>query len=560
MSAYDNPRIINDQSAMAWANAAAKLSETMVQSIQNMVKFRQQQKAVANEKQDRFNLAWNKVALAQNKNLRETIKASKEQGVDISLVKQFQNIQKTIMQGGEGMMGSIEAQTLLLTKSNLSKEERDRLANIVNRAEANIDSIIEGGGKIMTDVEMIKGYAGTSGPNKGMFWEGKTTQEKIAAQLAGFSLAEMKQEGVVSTKEATYTEEGNFVTVNSTLSKDNDIIKGLDLDTDFITDNGDGTVTFQWQKNLDLWDGNLLNKTLDGTDFSKIAQEQNLIGKSGELVDSLRTRLTPKTQDGNGYRNVISREFVDIQALDSKFQSTLQGRAANILGQDNPEAIQAYLEQRLGMGEVKIDEFLKLSQSKKVEIVTELEMIAMREHYDLVPEVDGADQFDESQFKGKINPRTGAAYTDSELNEIMQQGQTPGFKLVIRKLDQSDIEALQDRGIQGYVAGQEGYFYETVSTVGIPKTTSSSRSGTRTQFDKIYKQLFKDIKAEDADLASIFADAKPTPATYGESGLKIYYAYDPDKGGVRKYEKNAAGNYEFTGNVVPQSVLKTIYR
>ena len=50
MSEYDNPRIINDQSAMAWANAAAKLSETMVQSIQNMVKFRQQQKAVANEK------------------------------------------------------------------------------------------------------------------------------------------------------------------------------------------------------------------------------------------------------------------------------------------------------------------------------------------------------------------------------------------------------------------------------------------------------------------------------------------------------------------------------
>ncbi len=510
MSAYDNPRIINDQSAMAWANAAAKLSETMVQSIQNMVKFRQQQKAVANEKQDRFNLAWNKVALAQNKNLRETIKASKEQGVDTSLVKQFQNIQRTIMQGGEGMMGSIEAQTLLLTKSNLSKEERNKLANIVNRAEANIDSIIEGGGKIMTDVEMIKGYAGTSGPNKGMFWEGKTTQEKISAQLAGFSLAEMKQDGVVSTKEATYTEEGNFVTVNSTLSKDNDIIKGLDLSADFIKDNGDGTVTFQWQKNLDLWDGNLLNKTVDSTDFSKIAEEQNLIGKGGELVDSLRTRLTPKTQDGNGYRNVISREFVDIQALDSKFQSTLQGRAANILGQDNPEAIQAYLEQRLGMGEVKIDEFLKLSQEKKVEIVTELEMIAMREHYDLVPEVDGVDQFDESQFKGKINPRTGAAYTDTQLNEIMQQGQTPGFKLVIRKLDQSDIEALQDRGIQGYVAGQEGYFYETISTTAIPKVSQRSSSGSDSatrQGRRLYK-ILKDNPFDDGITAQFQAAVK----------------------------------------------------
>lgn len=494
MSAYDNPRIINDQSAMAWANAAAKLSDTMVQSIQNMVKFRNQQQAVANEKQDRFNLAWNKVALSQNKNLRETIRASKEQGVDTSLVKQFQNIQTTIMQGGEGMMGSIEAQTLLLTKSNLSKEERNKLSNIVNRAEANIDSIIQGGGKIMTDVEMIKSYSGTSGPNKGMFWEGKTTQEKISAQLAGFSLAEMKQDGVVSTKEATYTEEGNFVTVNSTLNKDNDIIKGLDLNTDYITDNGDGTVTFKWQKNLDLWDGNLLNKTVEGTNFSQIAEEQNLVGKGGELVDSLRTRLTPKTQDGNGYRNIISREFVDMQALDSKFQSTLQGRAANILGQDNPEAIQAYLEQRLGMGEVKIDEFLKLPQSKKVEIVTELEMVAMREHYDLVPEIDGADQFDESQFKGKINPRTGASYTDTELNEIMQQGQTPGFKLVVRKLDQSDINALQDRGIQGYVAGQEGYFYETISTASIPKASSSSTRITPSVAKRQGKRLYNVLK------------------------------------------------------------------
>ncbi len=533
MSAYDNPRIINDQSAMAWANASAKFSETMVQAIQNMVKFRQQQQAVANEKQDRFNLAWNKVALAQNKDLRETLKASKEQGVETSLVKQFQNIQKTLMQGGEGMMGSIEAETLLLTKSNLSREERAKLTNIVDRANANIDRIIEGGGKIMTDVEMIKGYAGTSGPNKGMFWEGKTTQEKIAAQFAGFALADMKQDGVTSTKEATYTEDGNFVTVKSTLKKNNDIIKGLDLDQDFITDNGDGTVTFQWQKNLDLWDGNLLNKTEDATDFNKIAEEQNLIGKSGELVDSLRTRLTPKTQDGNGYRNVISREFVDIQALDSKFQATLQGRAANILGQDNPEAIQAYLEQRLGMGEVKIDEFLKLPQAKKVEIVTELEMIAMREHYDLVPQVDGVDEFDETSFKGKIDPRTGEAYTDDDLNKIMQQGQTPGFKLVIRKLDQNDIKALQDRGIMNYVAGQEGYFYETISTTAIPKVSrggggSSSDAATR-QGRRLYKILNVDNPLDDS-VSSQFQAAVKIPNSSSTLSFKNgqYFITDKD--------------------------------
>ena len=492
MSAYDNPRIINDQSAMAWANASAKVTQTMLQGIQNVVKFRNQQKAIAAAKQEKFNSVWTAASLTQNKNLTDAIATAKaDPNADKTLIEQFQRIQETLMQGGEGVMGSIEAQTLLMTKSNLSREERNELQNIVNRSNTNMASIVNDGGKIMTDVELIKSYNGSSGPQKTMFWEGGSNgvTGQIASQLAGMSLSNIAIDGVASTKKATHTSEGNFVTIESTLKKSNDLVKNLDLNKDFIKDNGDGTVTFKWQKNMSQWDGNLLNKTEDGTDYDKIAKEQG-IDENGELAKSFRTPLNAITSVGkDGYQNVISREFVDTQALDSKFESTLKGRAASILGMDNPEAIQAYLEQRLGMGEVNIQKFLEKTQADKVKTLTELEMVAMREHYDLVPEVEGVDAFDKEALKDKVNPRTGDKYTEQELTNMATMGDQPGFKLVVRKLSQEDVDQLNEAGINGYSEGMEGYFYETLSTKSTPKGSSVTPSVAVREGRRLFKTL-----------------------------------------------------------------------
>ena len=500
MSAYDNPRIINDQSAMAWANASAKVTQTMLQGIQNVVKFRNQQKAIAEAKQEKFNSVWTAASLTQNKNLTDAVTTAKaDPNADKTLIEQFQRIQETLMQGGEGVMGSIEAQTLLMTKSNLSREERNELQNIVNRSNTNMASIVNDGGKIMTDVELIKSYAGSSGPQRTMFWEGGSNgvTGQIASQLAGMSLSNIAIDGVTSTKKATHTSEGNFVTIESTLKKSNELVKNLDLNKDFIKDNGDGTVTFKWQKNMSQWDGNLLNKTEDGTDYDKIAKEQG-IDENGELAKSFRTPLNAITSVGkDGYQNVISREFVDVQALDSKFESTLRGRAASVLGMDNPEAIQAYLEQRLGMGEVNIKKFLEKTQADKIKTLTELEMVAMREHYDLVPEVKGPDSdidaFDKEALKGKINPRTGTAYTEQELNNMATMGDQPGFKLVVRKLSQEDVDQLNEAGINGYSEGMEGYFYETLST----KSTPSGSTVTPSVAVREGRRLFKTLDVDD---------------------------------------------------------------
>lgn len=522
MSAYDNPKIINDQSAMAWANASAKVTQTMLQGIQNVVKFRREQQLIADKKQDRFNSIWTQASLTQNKSLTDAVNlASAQPNADKTLIEQFQRIQETLMQGSDGVMGSIEAQTLLMTKSNLSRQERNELQSIVNRSNSNVGSIVNDGGKIMTDVELIKSYAGSDGPKKTMFWEGGSNgiTGQIASQLAGMSLSNIAIDGVTSTKTATHTSEGNFVTIKSTLDKNNDLIKDLDLSKDFIKDNGDGTVTFQWQKNISQWDGNLLNKTEAGTDYDAIAKEQG-IDENGELAKSFRTSLNPITSVGkDGYQNVITREFVDIQALDSKFESTLKGRAANILGINNPEAIQAYLEQRVGMGEVNIKEFLKKTDAEKIKTLTELEMVGMREHYDLVPEVDGGiDAFDKEKLKGKINPKTGSKYTDKELTDMATMGDTPGFKLVVRKLSQDDVDQLNKAGINGYTEGMEGYFYETISTKSIPKPST----GNNTEDERFGRDLFNILNVDDI-MASEVTDQFLAPVKIPKSSSSLRY-------------------------------------
>ena len=44
MSAYDNPKLINDQSALAWAAAAQQVSNSVVSAFDKIVRFRNDQK------------------------------------------------------------------------------------------------------------------------------------------------------------------------------------------------------------------------------------------------------------------------------------------------------------------------------------------------------------------------------------------------------------------------------------------------------------------------------------------------------------------------------------
>ena len=99
MSAYDNPKLINDKSALAWAAAAQQVSTSIVDTFEGIVKFQNEQKAISDKKQQVFDLAWNAQSLAQYETLERTSEALEDAGVENSIIKNAQDIQTKLMNG-----------------------------------------------------------------------------------------------------------------------------------------------------------------------------------------------------------------------------------------------------------------------------------------------------------------------------------------------------------------------------------------------------------------------------------------------------------------------------
>ena len=234
MSAYDNPKLINDQSALAWAAAAQQVSSSVVSAFDKIVKFQNDQKEVSDKKQEVFDLAWNAQSLSQYQTLSEVSDQLEDAGVQNSIIKNAQDIQKRLMNGigKEGdedyKMGSIEAATILKTRG-VDKDEREKLNEIITKANSNLKTTTKTAGIIMTDVAQIEPFKGTPGPGRNQYWQGNNFAEQLGSQLAGFSLSNMASDGItLDKKELTLDDNGNqILTVVNTVSKDNPIIKKL---------------------------------------------------------------------------------------------------------------------------------------------------------------------------------------------------------------------------------------------------------------------------------------------------------------------------------------------
>jgi len=473
MSAYDNPKLINDKSALAWAAAAQQVSTSIVDTFEGIVKFQNDQKAISDKKQEVIDLAWNAQSLSQYENLEKTSEALEDAGVEKSIIKDAQNIQTLLMDGvgKEGdenyEMGSIEAATILKTRS-VDKEEREKLNKIITKANANLRATTKTAGILMTDVAQIEPFKDTPGPGREQFWQGNTFAEQLGSQLAGFSLANMSSDGIkLDKKELTLDDNGNqILTVVNTVSKDNPIIKawGINVDNKGVSQmvkgkdqsnmykvNTDGSVTFRFEKNMSKWDGDLLLPTEEATDYKTIMVDQNILGPNGkELAEGFSTYLPETvTSSKNGRLMVQTREFVDIQKIDSIMNEALVGRLASLYNLP-PNEKKAYMEQRLGLGEVDINKFAMLSKDQQKEWLKIAELGKMREQFGLTT-TEGVDD-----LQNRINPITNKKYTAEEAKEHLNQ--LPGFNMKRVLIDEDLLEEMNTAGIVGYREGEYAYF------------------------------------------------------------------------------------------------------
>lgn len=508
MSAYDNPKLINDQSALAWAAAAQQVSNSVVSAFDKIVKFQNDQKEVSDKKQEVFDIAWNAQSLSQYQTLSEVSDQLEDAGVQNSIIKNAQDIQKRLMNGigKEGdkdyKMGSIEAATILKTRG-VDKDEREKLNEIITKANSNLKTTTKTAGIIMTDVAQIEPFKDTPGPGRNQYWQGNTFAEQLGSQLAGFSLSNMASDGItLDKKELTLADNGNqILTVVNTVSKDNPIIEawGINIDnkglgqmvkgkdtSNMYKVNDDGSVTFTFEKDMSNWDGDLLQETELATDYKTIMVDQNVLGPNGkELAEGFSTYLPETvTNSSNGRMQVQTREFVDIKKIDSIMQESLVGRLKGLYNLP-PGEKKAYMEQRLGLGDVDISKFAMLNEQQQTDWLRIAEIGKMREQFGLTSTEGVVD------LQKRKNPITDKLYTEEEAKEYLNQ--LPGFNMKRVLVDEDLLEEMTTAGIVGYREGEYAYFeMSEPKTMAKPVRTGNSSNSSINTYRRTQAGLLQD--------------------------------------------------------------------
>lgn len=478
---YDKGPRFNDTSALGWAAAADQVSKTVVNTLEGIVAFQNEQKAIADKKQEVFDLAWNQQSLTQSSTLQATVDELEEQGVEDSLIRDAQTIQKNLMNGigKEGdddyEMGSIEAATILATRTGLTKEQREEYQNIVNEANSNLKDTMRSAGVIMTDVESILKFKGTPGPGKEEHWGGNNFEEQMGTQLAGFAMANMPQPGVTTLKKS-FSKDANgnqILLVESKLDKNSELAKAwgikmgaIDRETGkpikpknsdksntwkFDTD---GNIIMTFKKDLSVWDGDMLVPTAEPTDYKSIMLEQNILQENGEDLSENFSTYLPSTviKGDNGRQQVITNKFVDMKRIDNIMEEALVGRLKDIYLLP-PLEKKAYLEQRLDLGDIDIQKFATLSEAQQSEWIKVAEIGKMREQAKLTT----SENIDD--LTQRINPITNKKFTEEEARKYLNQ--TPGYNLVRKQIDDELLQTLESNGVQGYSVGEFAYFQQS---------------------------------------------------------------------------------------------------
>ena len=481
MSAYDNPKLINDKSALAWAAAAQQVTQSVVTGYQNYVDFKIKNAETAKKKQEVFDLAWNEASLKAYENADKTYEELEDAGLENSLIDKGKETQVRLMEGvgkpgdDDYVMGSIEAQTILKTRGGLDKQERKDLNDKVSAANKNLRDLQNDAGIILSDVQDVELYKDGPGPGRESNWEGGNFQEQLGTQLAAFSLSNISAEGMtVDSKDYRRLSNGDrVVEVVTTVAKGSKILKSGLGEGGWLTEaknkdannaykiNDDGSVTFTWKKNMKNWDGQLLKATEAATDGNQTLVDANILDKSkGEVTASFKTAWTPVGDtirtDAGKVRTLVASEFIDMKGINKSLEKQLDGRLASLYALP-PRDKKAYMEQRLEMGDININEFVQLTEEQQKSWLRLAEINKIREDAGLTSSMNI------DQLMASTNPDTNKKYTREEAED--EVGETPGFGFVRRELTDDDIKQLQERGLTNYKAGEYGYFKESAPSV-----------------------------------------------------------------------------------------------
>lgn len=510
MSAYDNPKIIDDlYGAKAYANAASQVSQALVSGFQTVVENRNKQADITAKKKELWNASYVEAEIKANEAANANFDQMKADGKPKGIIDQAKELFQAKLYGGTHMINGVEREfgkgslfmdTESKMNSNLDPAVRKDYIKKVGSVNKLLKSSSEQGALILTDESVFDNVvAGV----EGFYWNGGSDEEKYNNYLASSSLYN-KEIGGGITQEKVYDiievngEEQSTVTVNSKIPENS-------IQAAFFSDRKkyplvNGMINVEWKKNLSdgSWDGNFVNEsTIKPIEYSKEGEAVKIID-DGKLASNYQHELTGSISKGGTMDKKEILTFVNVDGAMSNMSSIVDGRAdqiANMVlkGSDLQKADAYHYLESMGRTGVNYAEEFKNKKITEEQLQKDLAGFInedMKTYFKLGMERD---------------PNTGK-FVNQKVN---------GLELKRRIITQDQIDELAAANVDvtNIKAGTEQYFY--VDSAGKDKSTDGTGTPRKKSKDEI---LFNNItdSIDDGDL-SMFNSIQATP------GGKTFY-------------------------------------
>ena len=412
MSAYDNPRMINDPRAAASANVGNMIGSALADIGKSYAGMRATQKAKVERTQELEQKILNATTNRNNSMVLEMGESLRKSNIpqdmwDAAIKNQRLLFDGFGMQGDKDfVMGATQAQYLLETDKNLSSEDKTKYNEIKNKATSNIQKVLSKTGKYGAEATEVAAYIKSGGSDLSLTWRGLDYGAKLGSQLTGMGLARQTPPGV----ETTYELINGADVYTHRISKDNDLINsGVDMttsDLDDVTIKEDGdyyviTQTLGMQGNTDM----LVNvQPGNNSDiFNEIGKVSTVLNDEGNLESDFKIELTPtinKIPDSSRIQS-STLTYLPIEKVQELTSRQVNVRATKLVNGQSNQQLASYFQNRFNINvlDKHSDYFSGMSNEDKIDYLAKIEMEGLVK--------DFTDDFK----KGKL--------TESQINEIL---------------------------------------------------------------------------------------------------------------------------------------------
>jgi hypothetical protein len=388
MGAYENPAMIQGPDiGKIWGQAFASLGQSIGQGVASGLQQYYSKLEEAKKEQKAENARVQQIGYEIEERAydqaNENYNALKRQNP--GLAEQFQPMVANLLNGTgvageEGYkMGAIEAQTLLATKSNLSKEEKEYYRNIVQRAKLFQDRVISGGADIISDLSDMEKIKPQDIGNT-HYYVGNNAKEKLTSQYSAYVLNNKEIPGATTSKNLGIDNDGNpIVSVSTVFDASSTAGKALlkkfpELESEI----KNGQISFKWEKDITQLGDGFIREIPAGIDATQVYQDSGAMDDQGKLTQNMligNPIMRREASGAKGIDNLIETQYLNVPGLmqSKTFNAAAKAKATAIISYD-PGDLKAYMQNTLELGpKYDYSSFMKKSAEEKISILQELE-------------------------------------------------------------------------------------------------------------------------------------------------------------------------------------------